>query len=270
MLEIPCKDTKWEQGKQYEGLFPSCAVTRAMAKAIQSKTHSGKNDELKDDKLTFIKSTGIFPGGTQDSSQSATTNALQLLMKPHTAGEPRESVENMMLSTVYKNLLYTRIRTRKFGSSSNILWISRKHPSFLCANYFVKNGVLMRKWRPPDVEASHEWKIIYQIIVPPAYQHDILSLAHETPLAGHLDINKTHYKMLNHFYWPGLRGDTKQFCKTCHTSQLVGRPNGKPPIAPLKPIPEPFSCIIVDCVGSPGKVLHIGWVAKGCPVRSKI
>ena len=104
----------------------------------------------------------------------------------------------------------------------------------------------------PDVEASHEWKIIYQIVVPPAYRHDILSLAHETPLAGHLGINKTYYKVLNHFYWPGLRGDTKRFCKTCHTCQLVGKPNGKPPIAPLKPIPvmeEPFSRIIVDCVG---------------------
>ena len=58
--------------------------------------------------------------------------------------------------------------------------------------------------------------------------------------------------MLNHFYWPGLRGDTKCFCKTYHTCQLIGKPNGKPPIAPLKPIPvmeELFIHIIVDCVG---------------------
>ena len=88
--------------------------------------------------------------------------------------------------------------------------------------------------------------------IPPAYRQDILSLAHGTPLAGHLGINKTYYKVLNHFYWPGLRGDTKQYCKTCHTCQLVGKPNKKPPVAPLKPIPvmeEPFSHIIVDCVG---------------------
>ena len=89
-------------------------------------------------------------------------------------------------------------------------------------------------------------------MVPPAYRHDILSLAHETPLAGHLGTNKTYYKVLNHFYWPGLREDTKRFCKTCHTCQLVGKPNGKLPIAPLKPIPvmeKPFSRIIVDCMG---------------------
>ena len=33
---------------------------------------------------------------------------------------------------------------------------------------------------------------------------------------------------------------------------MVGKPNQKPPIAPLKPIPalgEPFSHILIDCVG---------------------
>ena len=34
LLEILCKEAKWEQEEQYEGLFPSCAVTHAMAKAI--------------------------------------------------------------------------------------------------------------------------------------------------------------------------------------------------------------------------------------------
>ena len=26
--------------------------------------------------------------------------------------------------------------------------------------YFQKNGILMRKWRPPEVLAPHEWKVI--------------------------------------------------------------------------------------------------------------
>ena len=41
--------------------------------------------------------------------------------------------------------------------------------------YFRKNGVLMRKWRPPEVPASHEWKVV----LPPMYRSDVLSLAHE-------------------------------------------------------------------------------------------
>ena len=68
-------------------------------------------------------------------------------------------------------------------------------------------------------------------------------------VAGYLGISRIYYKVLNHFYWPGLRGDTKLYCKTSHSCQLMGKPIKKPPVAPLKPIPvmeEPFSCIIVD------------------------
>ena len=84
------------------------------------------------------------------------------------------------------------------------------------------------------------------------YRNDVLSLAHDTPLSDHLGINKTYRKILNHFCWPGLRQDVKQFCRTCATCQKVGKPNCKPPLAPLKPIPaiqEPFSQVIIDCVG---------------------
>ena len=49
-----------------------------------------------------------------------------------------------------------------------------------------------------------------------------------------------------------MRRDISQYCKTCHTCQLVGKPNQTIPVAPLHPIPafeEPFSRIIIDCVG---------------------
>ena len=110
----------------------------------------------------------------------------------------------------------------------------------------------MRKWRPSDVPAGEVWKEVHQIVVPSTYRQDIISLAHEAPLAGHLGIHKTQEKILSHFFWPGLQQDVTIFCKSCHACQVVGKPNQKIPKAPLKPIPafdEPFSRIIVDCVG---------------------
>ena len=65
----------------------------------------------------------------------------------------------------------------------------------------------------------------------------MLSLAHETPLAGHLGVSKTNNKILNHFYWPKMRHDVAKFCQSCHTSQMVGKPNQKIPKACLQPIP---------------------------------
>ena len=81
----------------------------------------------------------------------------------------------------------------------------------------------MRKWRPPDVSVEDEWAVKHQIVIPKSYRQEILSMAHETPLAGHMGINKTSQKILNHFYWPSLRKDVVEFCKSCHACQMVGK-----------------------------------------------
>ena len=118
--------------------------------------------------------------------------------------------------------------------------------------YYIKNGILMRKWRPYDVPADDEWAVYHQIVGPKSYRHEILSIAHGSPMSGHLGINKTYHKIINHFYWPGLKSDVSKYCKTCHTCQMVGKPNQTIPKAQLQPIPafyEPFSRILIDCVG---------------------
>jgi len=81
----------------------------------------------------------------------------------------------------------------------------------------------MRKWRPRVVPASHECGVVHQVVVPPLYHPEVLSLQ------AHLGINKTYRKILNHFYWSGIRKDVKYFCKTCSSCQIVGKSNCKPP-----------------------------------------
>ena len=114
--------------------------------------------------------------------------------------------------------------------------------------YYVRNGVLMRKWRPPNIPASEEWSVVHKIIVPKVYQSETLKLAHESSMGGHLGINKTYSKITKHFYWPQIQRRVAEFCKTCHTCQMVGKPNQIIPVAPLKPISafeEPFMSKVV-------------------------
>ena len=73
---------------------------------------------------------------------------------------------------------------------------------------YLKDDVLVRKWRPPDAPLDQEWQVVYQIVVPKIYRRDIMSLAHDTPMSGHLGINKTYLKILNHFYWPKMKKST--------------------------------------------------------------
>ena len=124
--------------------------------------------------------------------------------------------------SVAKELVSAQEITKESESNFVITW----HPEIqeLCQSaieeadistvprcYFLKQGVLMRKWRPPVVPASQEWSMVYQIVISHKYRETVLSLAHDTPMAGHIGVNKTHHRVLQHFYWPGISKDVKEF-----------------------------------------------------------
>nr|XP_054753799.1 deleted in malignant brain tumors 1 protein-like [Lytechinus pictus] len=52
--------------------------------------------------------------------------------------------------------------------------------------FYVKDDILMRKWRPPRRPADEDWCIIHQVVVSPCYLTEILKMAHELPMAGHV------------------------------------------------------------------------------------
>ena len=105
---------------------------------------------------------------------------------------------------------------------------------FVC--FYKQNGVLMRKWRPPDAPASDEWQVVHQIVVPKVYHKEVISIAHDSPMAGHLRVRKTYDRILIHFWWPTLRKEVSEDCRSCHTCQVMGKPNQKIPAAPFKPM----------------------------------
>jgi len=63
------------------------------------------------------------------------------------------------------------------------------------------------------VSVVDNWKVVQHIVVPRPYQREVISLAHDTLMAGHLGVNKTYNRTLNHFYWPKLKQDVSQYCR---------------------------------------------------------
>ena len=117
--------------------------------------------------------------------------------------------------------------------------------------FYYDNGLLMRFYRPAKFSPSDTWSEKRQIVVPTSVRSYILEFAHDGP-GGHLGIYKTLYKISDKFYWPHLKDSVKEYIRTCHVCQVVGKPNQAIPKAPLQPIvipEEPFSKIIIDCVG---------------------
>lgn len=214
------------------GLYPACVVTRAM-----SKKRKTSDEEIA---LADTLISRVFEDEQPSPSPSEPT---EILPEKNLTDQSEKMSTSQLIAGQREDPEISPLFSRS---------VSENEVSQNPTCYFTKNGVLMRKWRPLDVPAEDEWAVKYQVVVPKTYRQDILSMAHETPLAGHLGVNKTHRKILNNFYWPNLRKDVAEYCRSCHACQMVGKPNQTIPKAPLQPLPavqEPFSRVIVDCVG---------------------
>ena len=224
------------------GIFPSCAVTRAMAKKAQEEPKDCKQstDVLVDLSDTFLNN---YDHDVQNFSDTNPRDRVD--------SEKQDPIDCKDVSLSKSKLISEQENDPELAPLFKLV-LPPVELDKVPVGYYVRNGVLMRNWRPPNVPASEEWSVVHQIVVPKVYQSEILKLAHESPMGGHLGINKTYSKITKHFYWPQIRHCVAEFCKTCHTCQMVGKPNQKIPVAPLKPIPafeEPFSKVIIDCVG---------------------
>lgn len=90
---------------------------------------------------------------------------------------------------------------------------------------------------------------VYQIVVPVGYWQHVLELAHYNWWSGQLGVAKTYDRTFKYFFWLGMKSDVVYVCKTCHTCQIVEKPNQVVPPAPLHPLN-----VTVNCVGPLPKI----------------
>ena len=117
--------------------------------------------------------------------------------------------------------------------------------------FYLRGGILMRCWRPPK-EPAEDWNVRQQVVLPREYREEVLKMGHAGPVAGHSGIARTLEKIGRHFWWPGLRKDVREFCRSCEPCQRAGKAQHMPPPVPLQPLPTfpvPFSRVMIDCVG---------------------
>ena len=189
---LPCvsDSTSWE----IPGLFPTCAVTRAMAKQAEKQSLSLANNQAKS-QVVDLSDTFLANDHVHDNSYSVDDHPTDTNLKCPVP--TNQLIECQKSDPELIPLL------------EDALCESEAAKVPVC--FYVKSDVLMYKWRPPTAPADEEWQVSHQIVIPSCYREDNLSLAHESPLAGHLGINKTYQKVLSHFYWLGLHKDGVKF-----------------------------------------------------------
>lgn len=218
-----------EVSENHPTVFPACVVTRAKARFL---------DDVVDLSGSFL---------AKDSSPEPDLSDL-----PKTSEQKMSSIIGEVAAgqlSVSRDRLVECQKAdadlrKYFSGLSSAENLNTKQVAF-----FLNQGVLMRKWSP---RANAEAESVYQILIPAPFRQHVLQLAHDHPWSGHLGVTKTYCRVLKHFFWPGLRKDVADFCRSCHICQCTGKPNQVIPPAPLCPIPvigEPFERVLVDCVG---------------------
>ena len=110
--------------------------------------------------------------------------------------------------------------------------------------FIMKKGLIYRQF-------TLHGKTTLQLVVPSSLTDKVMTLAHESLMAGHLGIRKTTDQVVVEFFWPGIWGDVTRFCKSCGICQRTiqkGRV-AKVPLGRLPLIDTPFKHVAVDIVG---------------------
>ena len=106
-------------------------------------------------------------------------------------------------------------------------------------------GLLCRRWHPRD----RPEEVIDQVVLPRSYRSNVLRLAHDVPMAGHLGRERTTKRILKRFFWPGLFQDVRKYCESCDACQRVAKKREKVPLIPMPIMDKPFRRIAMDVVG---------------------
>ena len=158
LTNTPCEDQLPDPIEQeITDLYPSCAVTRAMAKKVKL------NDEIQDIDLTdtFIGqsfhdeiSKSFSPSQTDFNKQRSDNDLTpSILIDQGHDQMSRSQLCQEQHSDPEISPLFERA-------------LDENEISQVPVCFYVKNDILMRKRRPPDVSAEDEWTINHQIVVP--------------------------------------------------------------------------------------------------------
>ena len=221
LVDAPAEQAETEALEdEFPGIFPACVVTRSQARGA-------KRDLDESEKAT---DTGVLLAETFFSDLDPDTDTKSVLSRAALIEEQKTDPE---------------VRRLRQTAMSEI------EANDVPEGFYIRDDVLMRKWRNPRSPASDDWAVVHQVVLPLSFRPEVLRLAHEAPMAGHVGIRRTRSRIMAHFWWPRLYKDTTQFCRTCHVCQVVGKPQSVVKPESFVPIPvfeEPCSKVLVGPV----------------------
>jgi len=126
-------------------------------------------------------------------------------------------------------------RARRVAAEAGQMWLD-------------ESGRLFRTWWPQGAGQRDDTR--RQLVVPPSLRKAVLRSAHDDLIGGHLGTNKVYARIREHYWWPSMYRDVKDWVQTCESCQARRNPRtGK--AGELEPIPvhRIFERVGMDLVG---------------------
>ena len=167
--------------QEFTDIYLSCAVTRAMAKKAmltENQSDVDLTDSFIDQSFKNIKIIKSLSHNLPEHQTDSNDSTLVLDYFPLSLVEEEHDIRSRsQLSKEQHKEPEISPLFQKAVSETDLV----RDP--IC--FYIKNGILMRKWRFPEVPADDEWAVNHQIVVLKIYRSEIFSVAHETPMSGH-------------------------------------------------------------------------------------
>ncbi|XP_066596240.1 uncharacterized protein [Prorops nasuta] len=104
-----------------------------------------------------------------------------------------------------------------------------------------------------ELEDLEPWKLV----VPSEFREDLLHEFHDTPMSGHLGVDKTYHRISRCFYWVGMYRTVLDFVRKCDICQRT-KVSQQPPVGLMgrRFVEQPWEIVAVDVMGPLPKSLH--------------
>ena len=105
-------------------------------------------------------------------------------------------------------------------------------------NFDVQNSNIRNRFSLQDNIVYWHDNHAKRVCVPRELRKTLLKEAHDTPLMGHMGIDRTHATLARDYYWPRMHRDIRAYVNSCPTCQQ-SKPSHEHPAGLARPLPVP-------------------------------
>ena len=222
-------DFEWEPGQRDEVFCQEDGVTEAEEVLEPESYEESSEEEIGSGEPVLAVETRAQAERNKEGLKRLKVVSSIAEVEPQELAREQQSDEGI-------SHLWDKVRTGQTDNVSKYIFV-------------VDKGWLCRQQRDPEDPTKGVGTKV--LVVPKKYRIDIMKMAHESLISGHLGSNNTLAKIQTQFYWPGISEDVARYCQSCDMCQRTSEKGRvtKVPLGKMPLIEVPFQRIAIDLVG---------------------